>query len=100
MERKTLESDLKEAMTEKAAFKEIYERLTQKLESTEESLVSQRIENSENQKTLQSELEDKKKLIKELEDKLEKSVLKNKETKPLKRSNLNLRWKGEIYNLN
>ncbi|XP_070549147.1 calponin homology domain-containing protein DDB_G0272472-like [Ptychodera flava] len=76
MERKTLDSQLKEAKEEKATLEERCKELTQKLESTEQSLVSQRMDTSVKQKTLQSELEEKKKLITQLEDKVEQSELK------------------------
>ncbi|XP_070545672.1 cortexillin-1-like [Ptychodera flava] len=83
MPRTTLESQLKEAKEEKATLEERCKELTQKLESTEQSLVSQRMDTSVKQKTLQSELEEKKKLINELQDrvgelehKLEQSELK------------------------
>ncbi|XP_070549133.1 filamin A-interacting protein 1-like [Ptychodera flava] len=70
MERATLEFQLNEAKKEKATLEERCKELTQKLESTEQSLVSQRIDSSVKQKTLQSELTEKKKLANELEDKV------------------------------
>ncbi|XP_070546267.1 tripartite motif-containing protein 2-like [Ptychodera flava] len=70
MERETLESQLKEAKEEKGTLKERCEELTQKLDSTEQSLVSQRIGNSMEREKLQSELEQNQKLIKELQDKV------------------------------
>ncbi|XP_070549189.1 titin homolog isoform X1 [Ptychodera flava] len=88
MERTTLESQLKEAKEEKATLEERCKELTQKLESTKQSLVSQRIENRVEREKLQSELEDKKKLINEFEDivselehKLEKSEQRKSEEK-------------------
>ncbi|XP_070549129.1 myosin-6-like [Ptychodera flava] len=70
MERATLESQLKEAKEEKATLEERCKELTQKLESSEQSLVSQRIENRVEREKLKSEVEEKKKLINELEDKV------------------------------
>ncbi|XP_070550090.1 uncharacterized protein [Ptychodera flava] len=70
MERATLESQLKEAKEEKGTLEERCKELTQKLESTEQSLVSQRIGNSMEREKLQSELEQNQKLIKELQDKV------------------------------
>ncbi|XP_070550114.1 uncharacterized protein [Ptychodera flava] len=70
MERTTLESQLKEAKAEKATLEESCKELTQKLESTQQSLVSQRIGNSMEKEKLESELEQKEKLIKELQNKV------------------------------
>ncbi|XP_070546259.1 ribosome-binding protein 1-like isoform X2 [Ptychodera flava] len=70
MERGTLESQLKEAKEEKATLEERCKELTQKLESTQQSLVSQRIEKSREKEKLQSELEQNQKLTKELQDKV------------------------------
>ncbi|XP_070549132.1 plasminogen-binding group A streptococcal M-like protein PAM [Ptychodera flava] len=70
MERATLESRLKEAKEEKATLEERCKELTQKLESTKQSLVSQRIVSSTERGKLQSELELKEKLIKRLQDKV------------------------------
>ncbi|XP_070546264.1 myosin heavy chain-like [Ptychodera flava] len=70
MERTTLESQLKEANEEKGTLEDRCKELTQKLESTEQSLVSQRIGNSMEREKLQSELEQNQKLIKELQDKV------------------------------
>ncbi|XP_070550107.1 triadin-like [Ptychodera flava] len=66
----TLESQLKEAKKEKATLEERCKDLTQKLESTEQSLVSQRIGNSMEKEKLQSELKQNHKLIGELQDKV------------------------------
>ncbi|XP_070545710.1 myosin heavy chain, clone 203-like isoform X2 [Ptychodera flava] len=71
MERTTLESQLKEAKEEKVTLEERCKELTQKLESTEQSLVSQRIGNSMEREKLQSELEQNQKLIKELQNKVD-----------------------------
>ncbi|XP_070549196.1 golgin subfamily A member 6-like protein 22 isoform X3 [Ptychodera flava] len=65
-----LESQLKEVKEEKATLEERCKELTQKFESTKQSMVSQHMDNSAKQKELQSELEEKKKLINELEDKM------------------------------
>ncbi|XP_070545705.1 putative autophagy-related protein 11 [Ptychodera flava] len=70
MERKTLESQLKEAKKEKSTLEERCKELTQKLESTEQSLVSQRIGNKVEREKLQSELKENQKLVKELQDKV------------------------------
>ncbi|XP_070556247.1 titin homolog [Ptychodera flava] len=70
MERATLECELKEAKEEKATMEERCKELTQKLDSSEQSLVSQRIGNSVEREKLQSELELKETLIKELQDKV------------------------------
>ncbi|XP_070549671.1 uncharacterized protein [Ptychodera flava] len=69
-ERSTLEFQLKEAKAEKATLEERCKELTQKLEYTGHSMVSQRIGNRLERDKLQSELEEKKKLIKDLEDKV------------------------------
>ncbi|XP_070545734.1 uncharacterized protein [Ptychodera flava] len=69
-EMETLESQLKEAKEEKGTLEERCKELTQKLESTEQSLVSQRIGNSVEREKLQSEFKENQKLIKELQDKV------------------------------
>ncbi|XP_070549125.1 myb-like protein X [Ptychodera flava] len=74
----TLESQLKEAKEEKATLEERRKELTQKLERTEQSLVSQRIAffsqrigKSTEREKLQSELEEKEKLTKKLDNTVE-----------------------------
>ncbi|XP_070550095.1 spermatogenesis-associated protein 1-like isoform X2 [Ptychodera flava] len=64
MERATLESQLKEAKEERGTLEERCKELTQKLESTEKSLVSQHIEESREKEIFNQ------KLIKELQDKV------------------------------
>ncbi|XP_070546546.1 uncharacterized protein [Ptychodera flava] len=71
MERATLESQLKAAKEEMAASEERCKELTQKLESSENFLVSQRIGTNVKQNALQSELEKKETRIKELENTVE-----------------------------
>ncbi|XP_070545746.1 filensin-like [Ptychodera flava] len=69
-----LEAQLKEAKEEITMLEERCKELTQKEESTEQSLVSQHIAYSVEQKTWQSELEEKKKEIKELENTIEEII--------------------------
>ncbi|XP_070550089.1 uro-adherence factor A-like [Ptychodera flava] len=70
MERRTLESQLKAAKEEKGTLEDRCKELTQKLESSEQSMVSQRIGNSMEKEKLQSERKENQKLIKELQDKV------------------------------
>ncbi|XP_070546206.1 myosin-6-like [Ptychodera flava] len=94
MVRATLESKLKRAKKEKATLEKRCEELTQKLESAEQSLGSQCIGNNKEREKLQSELEQKEKLIKELDDKLEQSELKKQGDKALEdiQSKLEMEW--------
>ncbi|XP_070545673.1 uncharacterized protein [Ptychodera flava] len=94
MERATLESQLKEEKEEKGTFGERCKELTEKLESTEQSLVSQLTGYSVEREKLQSELEEKKKLIKELENTV--AQLEHNVQQVEKVLVINLRWKGQL----
>ncbi|XP_070546139.1 DNA ligase 1-like [Ptychodera flava] len=68
-ERAILESQLDGAKREKAVLEERCKELTQKLESTEKAMVSQRVKNREKREKMQSQLEEQERLIKELQNK-------------------------------
>ncbi|XP_070545713.1 uncharacterized protein [Ptychodera flava] len=100
MERTTLESQLKEAKEEKGTLEERCKELTQKLESTEQSLVSQRIGNNVERKKrekLQSELNENQKLVKELQNKVDELEYKL-ELSDLKKSGEKGDWSVTLVN--
>ncbi|XP_070550093.1 DNA ligase 1-like isoform X2 [Ptychodera flava] len=99
MERTTLESQLKEAKEEKGTLEDRCKELTQKLESAEQSLVSQRIGNSMEREKLQSELEQNQKLIKELQDKVPVAELEHQlEQSDLKKQGEKGDWSVTLVN--
>ncbi|XP_070546135.1 enolase-phosphatase E1-like [Ptychodera flava] len=68
-ERAILESQLDGAKREKAVLEERCKELTEKLESTEKAMVSQRVKNREKREKMQFQLEEQERLIKELQNK-------------------------------
>ncbi|XP_070545711.1 tripartite motif-containing protein 2-like isoform X1 [Ptychodera flava] len=96
-EMETLESQLKEAKEEKGTLEERCKELTQKLESTEQSLVSQRIGNSVEREKLQSELKENQKLVKELQNKVDELEYKL-ELSDLKKSGEKGDWSMTLVN--
>ncbi|XP_070550904.1 uncharacterized protein [Ptychodera flava] len=68
-----LETELKQTKAVKATLEEICKELTQEVESSEQSLVGQRIENSMERQKILDELEQKEKLVKELQHNVEVS---------------------------
>ncbi|XP_070569446.1 restin homolog [Ptychodera flava] len=71
-----MESQLKETKIDKATLEERIKELTQKLERTEQSLLSQQSQTSDLEEKLQKEVEEKEKLIKDLQNKCRESQVK------------------------